>query len=433
MSNVSTLLMMICLGLAISASGQSIPDVQKSLSEAAGFLQSGDFSAAEKILLQARRSSPNNSDVHNLLGIIYDQKSDFVSAEREYRTSIRLSAKAISPLANLGILLSRTGREKIAVQTFESVLRLNPNHPQTIINLGLLYHTVGNFPLAIIFLEKANLIQPDNYDILFKLAVSLYKTKNLNRAKQILETINPANRSSRSFYYLGLIAYNQNSDALAVQQFENALALEPGLADANFMLGEIMSRHFDYVGAKGFYQRAIQADRLKPVYLIRLGGTLLFLKDYSGSLDIFTEAAKRFPEIPEIRYFLAIAERTNGNFDLALVAVQQAILLKPRYADALALSGAIRFDKNELGTAEKDLRRAIALSPNNFNANNDLGRLLIKQQRFSEALPIFERAAIIDPTKPDVHYQLFLIYSRLKLKAEADQELTIFKQLSGNK
>ena len=37
------------------------------------------------------------------------------------------------------------------------------------------------------------------------------------------------------------------------------------------------------------------------------------------------------------------------------------------------------------------------------------------------------------PENPDVHYELFLAYSRLKQKNEADRELAFFKELSNRK
>jgi Flp pilus assembly protein TadD len=56
--------------------------------------------------------------------------------------------------------------------------------------------------------------------------------------------------------------------------------------------------------------------------------------------------------------------------------------------------------------------------------------LLFKTNRSAESLTYFQTAAKIKADNPDVHYQLFLIYTRLKRKAEADQEFKLFKQLT---
>ena len=77
-------------------------------------------------------------------------------------------------------------------------------------------------------------------------------------------------------------------------------------------------------------------------------------------------------------------------------------------------------------------RSALLLNPKHFNSLNDLGRLLVKNRRFAEAIPILQIAATLS-SNPDIHYQLFLAYSRTKLKAEADKEFQLFKQLSEKK
>ena len=390
-------------------------------------MQTGNFAEAEKILLQAEKLAPSNSDVHNLLGIICDQKGDFKQAETRYRTAIRLSPKAVSPLANLGVLLARTKREKESIQTFESVLKLNPNHPQSIINLGFLYNSTGNFPRAVEFLQKAAVIQPNSSDILFKLGTALYQTKKTDEAKQIFGQLN----SAESFYYLGLIAFEQNQDEIAWQHFENVLTLKPDLADANFMLGEILAKQKRYAEAVRFYEKAIIQDKSKDVYFVRLGGTYLLQSQFNQALTYFQQAAELFPKTAEIRYFLSITLRGLGNYDSAISEVRKSLALKET-ADSNALLGAILFDRNEFAAAEKYLRKAALLNPNHFNSHYDLGRLMVKQQKHAEALLILQKASVLMPNNADVHYQLFLTYSRLKQKANADKELALFKQLSKN-
>jgi len=418
------LLFVVC-GVGLTAAfAQAGSDVKQALTEAAGFMRTGNFAEAEKVLQQARKAAPNNADVHNLLGIVYDQKGDFKEAETAYQTAIKLNPKAVSPLANFGVLLVKLKREKEAVEIFETALKIKPDHPQSIINLGFLYHSAGDFPRAAEFLKKANQLQPNSPDILFELAAALYQTKKFDEAGRIFGQLSP---SAQTNYYLGLIAFAENNHEAARDYFEKSLALKPDLADANFMLGEILVKQRQYRMAKDYYEKAIASDDSKPVYHIRLGGTYIYQNEFYKAAEVFTFASQRFPKLAEIYYFLATAQKLTGLFDLALASLQKAISLKPDYADALILKGAILFDKNEFVEAEKHLRQAIVLSPDNFNANNDLGRLLVKQQKYAEALPFLQRASSLVPTIPDVHYQLYLAYSKLKRAVEAEKALELFK------
>ena len=196
------------------------------------------------------------------------------------------------------------------------------------------------------------------------------------------------------------------------------------------MLGELFAKHKDFSTAKNYYERALSQDAEKAVHHIRLGGAYLYLRDFNRAFEIFKSASERFAQVPEIHYFFSIAARTKGETNLALNALKKALAINPNYADAMALLGAIFLDKGDLVDAEKLFRKALLINRKNYNANYHLGRLLVKQQNFLEALPLLQTASEILPESAEVHYQLFLTYSRLDRKADARQELEMFKRLS---
>jgi len=408
-------------------------DVSKILQESAALIQAGNFNDAEPKLRKATALSPGNADAHNLLGIALDQLGKIAEAEREYKTAIRLNPKAVSPRANLGVLLAKSKRESDAVTTFESVLKINPNHPQTIINLGLLYSSIGNFPRAVELLQKAKQIQPDDREISFKLGTALYQTQKFQEAKNVLTSADLISwNNPEIFYLLGLIDFDQNNLESALRNFENVLAAKFDFADANFMIGEIFAKQKRYAEAIAFYEKAVNLDKTKSVYFVRLGGTYLLNYEPVKSFQYFKEAVERFPNITEIRYFFAVAARSVGDYDLAFKEAKKVLSMKET-ADTNALLGSMLIDRSEYAEAEKYLRRAVDLNPNHFNSQHDLGRILIKQQKFTEALPVLQRAALLMPYSADVHYQLFLTFTRLKRKSEADKELQLFKELSDEK
>ncbi len=408
-------------------------DVTALLQESAALIQSGKFADAEPILQRSVKIAPENADAHNLLGIVLDQLNRSADAEREYRTAIRLNPKAVSPLANLGILLAKEKRSDQAIQVLESVLKINPNHSQTIINLGLLYVSAQKFQPAVELLKRAVTIQPDSYDIQLNLGIALSQTKQLDEAEKAFAAamvLDPQN--AEPLYQLGLLATARGEDETAGAYLEKAISLNPDHVLANFMLGELHAKYRQYSKAIPYYDKAVQLDGTKPVYYIRLGGMYIFEKDFDTAFRTFTSASAKFPDIPEIHYFLAITARAKNDPDNAVVEVKRSLALK-QTADSNALLGAILSDRNETAEAEIYLRKAISIDPQHFNANRDLGRMLARQAKFSAALPFLQRASTIRPADPDLHYQLFLAYSRLKQKPEADRELAIFKELSGKK
>ena len=408
----------------------STTEAASELRRAADLLQSGDLDEAEPILHRVLASNPNNADAHNLLGVILDQRGKTAEAEREYRAALRLNPNHVSALANLGVLLAHSKREDEGIKTFESVRRLAPDHPQATINLGLLYSARNDYQRATELLARANELQPHTFDISYQLGLALYNLKRLDDAVTAFESaVSVSPHAAEPIYFLGVIAFERGRDEAASDLLKKALVLRSDYPEANFMLGELSAKHQDYSAARDYYERAWRQDPTLSVYYIRLGGVYLLLGNFNQAMKIFQSAAERFPAIAEIHYFTAIAARGVGNYDLALAELQTSLALQPNSADSLALSGAINLDRANLTEAEKLLRRALTFNQQHFNAQYDLGRLLVKTNRYAEALPLLQRAAEINPNSVEVHYQLYLALSRLKRKTDADHELEIYKQL----
>ena len=402
------------------------------IQEALNLIQSHQFDAAEKLLRKLQTAAPDNVDVYNLLGILFDQKGIPAEAEKQFRQALAVNPKAISPRSNLGVLLAKSLRKTEAIQIFETVIRLAPNHPEATINLGFLYNATGNYLKAVEYLKKANAIKPDTYDIVFNLGVALYNVKSFDDASQSFELASALSpTSAEPLYWLGMVAFNRNQDDIAKNYFQRALSVRPDYTDPNFMLGELYTKYKNYSEAKNYYQLVLKNDPTKPVYYIRLGGTYLLLKDFTNAQKIFKKGSESFPKMPEIRYFLAITERASGNFETALDEAKKSLAIKET-ADADALVGSIMIDQNKIAEAEKFLRKALLINPRHFNSLNDLGRLLVKDRRFEEAIPILQFAATLSAS-PDVHYRLFIAYTRTKRKIEATHELEVFKRLTGEK
>jgi tetratricopeptide (TPR) repeat protein len=367
------------------------------LREAAELLQAGRPDAAEPVVRRAMALAPENADAHNLLGAILDQRGAAQEAEREYRTALRLNPKAVGAFANLGVLLARTHRPSEAVQAFESALRLAPAHPQASLNLGL----------------------------------TLYQLNRTEEAAKWLEVAaNASPLRPEPLYYLGLIASARGEREAAIDYWRKTLALADDFTEANFMLAEELRKSGRIEDAKYFYERALAQDAGKLVHYVRLGGVLLLLGQNEAALEVFRRGAEKFPETAEAHYFVAIAARGRGDYDLAETSLRKSLSLQPDNPDALAQLGFVAGERGRFAEAEQLLRRALLLSGDkHFVAHYDLGRLLVKQRRYDEAIPILERGAMLNARYPGIHYQLFLALSRLKRKEEADRELALFKQL----
>src|SRR6266481_4552470 len=137
--------------------------------------------------------------------------------------------------------------------------------------------------------------------------------------------------------------------------------------------------------------------------------------DLRSSIKFFEQAIHDDPSYAEAYAGLAAATAILGQVPndgmppgdgkpKAREAAQKALQLNPRLAEAHAVLGNVAMSYDwDLATAEKELRRAIELSPNEPTPHEWYCHLLIVQGHNAEALAEAHRALDLDPVNPLFH------------------------------
>jgi TolB-like protein/Flp pilus assembly protein TadD len=137
--------------------------------------------------------------------------------------------------------------------------------------------------------------------------------------------------------------------------------------------------------------------------------------DLRSSIAFFEEAIRKDPKYAEAYAGLAGATAILGQVPndgmppseakpKAREAAQRALQLNPRLAEAHAVLGNVAMSYDwDLATAERELRRAIELSPNDPTPHEWYCHLLIVQGHNSEALAEAHHALDLDPVNPLFH------------------------------
>lgn len=93
-----------------------------------------------------------------------------------------------------------------------------------------------------------------------------------------------------------------------------------------------------------------------------------------------------------IRLQLAVGYYQQGNYDVALDEIKQAIAANPDSADAYGVRALIYTAMNEMALADENYQRALRLSPRNPDLSNNYGAFLCQVGRYQLALEQFELA-----------------------------------------
>src|SRR5215471_14034309 len=104
---VLIVLMVLIVWLQLNVEARQLHDDGGALlREAVALLKAGKVDEAEPLLRRTIALTPSNSDAHNLLGVVLDQRGNAAEAETEYRAALRSNPDSISARANLGVLLA---------------------------------------------------------------------------------------------------------------------------------------------------------------------------------------------------------------------------------------------------------------------------------------------------------------------------------------
>ncbi|MGH8196058.1 MAG: tetratricopeptide repeat protein [Woeseiaceae bacterium] len=110
----------------------------------------------------------------------------------------------------------------------------------------------------------------------------------------------------------------------------------------------------------------------------------------------------------------------NAAMTLARVSVERALEYDPDLADAYAILGLMKYtdwSRTRMGTenieAEAAFRRAIALKPNHVSAYMWFASLRDAEERFDEAIDLYQKAIELDPLARIPYLNLPTVYSKL--------------------
>ena len=467
-----TALLLFCLAAASNgqkpvAAKTPSPDIQNALN----LINSRQFAEAEKLLRDVLKKTPADTDARFLLGTVLIQTDKTEEGVKNLEAVVKINPKHLQANYNLALIYSRKGENKKAIPFLERAAGIYPPNktPKTddavllaaltrayifegrkkdaenliplleklsaqdirvLFTLGLIQAELGNYEKAAQIFERVNAQRPNTTDVLYNLGIAYYNLDKLAEAKVTLLQAVSLNPSQPEFYYrLGLIYSAEKDSDAAVSYWLKAIELKPDYHEPNFLIGEELLKNKKVSGALPFYKKAAELQLDRVLYQLRLGVTYFRLQQYTDARKVFEQVLVKYPEDPNFNYLKGYMARAEGLFDEALASFEKVLKIKPDHPDVLASMGYIALERGDLVKAEQILRQTIKLDAKNFPAFYDLGRLLNRQKKFVEAVPILEKGASLKTDDPGVRYQLFLAYSRLKQKEKADVAFAEFKRL----
>ncbi|MCY3843252.1 MAG: tetratricopeptide repeat protein [Acidobacteria bacterium] len=260
-------------------------------------------SARDEILgYQARlRRDPEDHESRTGLAVRYMEVGQVALAEQELREALRLAPDFPDAHYNLGSVLQAQGSVRQAIGSYRRAIAIDPTYSEAHNNLGALLDTTG---------DRANALAH------YRLAVEF------------------GPREAAAHYNLGLalMARRRADEPVteAVEAFRQAVALDPGYADARASLGAALLVEGDPEAAIAQYEQAVALDPAAPRALVELAWLLATapegaLRDVGRAIALAERARSLYGSThPVVLDTLAAAYAGDGRFEEAIALAREA-------------------------------------------------------------------------------------------------------------
>ena len=304
---------------------------------------------------------------------------------------------------DLGIALAQWEQWQPALEQFMAAERIDPSSPEAIYNSGLTYLMMAG-------------ATPDHSSLDYYKELDLGEHA-LTRALEL----NP--RLPKIHEYLGRVYHLIGDQESATRQFRIEVELDPESAESLNNLGTSLAEGRNYKEASDYYEKALAIDLKCTSCLINLqsaiqrqGATMATVPKY--------EAAARDQQASVLAHLLygMILTASHGQPDIAVRELRWALRGAPDLAGAHFYLGEIYRERGEEATAEEEYRKAIELAPGRVDFLEPLATVLLAQNKGKEAQVVLQKALVLDPGNPSVHYQLSRVLQRSGQSVEASRE-----------
>ena len=246
--------------------------------------------------------------------------------------------------------------------------------------------------------RRALSINPDYVDACVGLGFVLSEQKQYGEGERYLRhslSLEPGNADAH--YILGTIAKNQNDPIGSIDHFTRALEAKPDFEFAYRDLIAALLQGQQIGKAKDVLERAISAYPESAEFQFNLANLLSHENDYDGAVACYEKVLSIQPGSAECHKNLADVLGKRGEPDKAIVSYQKALWFEPNLVDAQIGLGGVMERQGKIDEAVACYRRAAALEPKSAAAHQFLGNALLAQGATREAVACFEEVVRLDP------------------------------------
>ena len=346
------------------------------------YSREGKDQEAAIMFRQAIEDDPKYAKAHANYGLALAQHGAYSEAEQQFHLAVQTDPADPAGYTALGMLEAKTARGREAVEDFRKALALQPDS-EAHLNLGIALADQYDASGAFKEFSEAVRLDPKSAASHYNLGRYYYQIGDYGKAQTELSTacnLQPDFRAA--LYFLALVENQNNQLQHSTELLIKLVALEPGNADAQYLLGQNLERLGQTNDAIQHWKLAIQADPNHSQVLYNLARTLQKLNDpsaqqYQERFEALQKMQRITDRVQQLGNFALEAAQAQ-NWPQAFQQMQEALELCGNCAEAAHLHRNLGLFYCRTGKIEeggRELHTALALDPSDGDAQKTLAAL----------------------------------------------------------
>tara|TARA_Y100000768_G_scaffold389046_1_gene391647 strand:+ start:90687 stop:92489 length:1803 start_codon:yes stop_codon:yes gene_type:complete len=371
--------------------------------------------------IASRKGSEVGHLAYYYIGRIHLDDKKVSSAKKAFEKSLEIKPSFVDSITALGKIYDRQGETEKAISLYQSFQDRFGADEKVAEVLGRIFMEQERYDEALRQFQILERASADSIGVKVKIALLLIEQKKFREASvKLQEVLREVPESDKIRFYLAAVYEEMKDYNNAIHQFKQIPAASGFYVEAVVHGVYLYKVQGKYTEAVSWLEASLKIREDVAQFYTLYVSLLDDKRQWKKALAVLEKAAPRFPENPQIHFFLGSLHDKTGNKEKTIVSMQKVLKIDSEHVQALNYLAYTFAEMNEnLEKALELAERARDIRPDDAYIADTLGWVLYKKGRYGDAVKQLEHAHSLKPEEAIIAEHLGDAYLRNQLQTKA--------------